>query len=74
MHRWICDFIFRKYMNADCNEMATKLKISERMLDCALKRDDSVKARLVFELCLRYCIDRGIDVNEVLKSYFRDEE
>ena len=54
MHRWICEYVFRNHMNADRNEMATELRISERMLDRAMKREDSPEARLVFELCLRY--------------------
>lgn len=74
MHRCICEYVLCKHMNADRNEMATELRISERMLDRALKREDSPEARLVFELCLRYCIDRGIDINEVFKSYFHDDE
>ena len=73
MHRWICEYVFRNHMNADRNEMATELRISERMLDRALKREDSPEARLVFELCLRYCIDHSIDINEVFRSYFHDD-
>lgn len=74
MHRWICEYVFRNHMNADRNEMATELRISERMLDRAMKREDSPEARLVFELCLRYCIDRDIDINEVFRSYFHDDD
>lgn len=51
----------------------TKTRISERMLDRAMKREDSPEARLVFELCLRYCIDYSIDINEVFRSYFHDD-
>lgn len=74
MHRWLCEYVLHKHMNDDRNEMVTELRISERMLDRALKREDSPEARLVFELCLRYCIDRDIDINEVFRSYFYDEE
>lgn len=74
IHRWICEFVFREYMTADRNEMATELSISERMLDHALNREDSLEARLVFKLCLRYFIDHGIDINEVFRIFFYDDE
>lgn len=74
IHHWICEYVFQNNMHADRNEMAMKLRISERMLNRALKRGDSFESRLVFELCLRYCSDHGIDINEAFRIYFHNDE
>lgn len=74
MHRWICNYVLVTCMDSDRNRMAAELRISERMLDRALKRDGSSEARLVFELCMKYCVEHDININEVFADYFRNDD
>ena len=54
--------------------MATELKVSDRILDRALKREDSPEGRLVFELCVQFMVENGVDLNEVFRAYFNEDE
>ena len=51
MHRWVCEYVFRNYMNADRNEMATELRISERMLIFFAVAGGSVGALMGMYIC-----------------------
>lgn len=73
MHRWVCNYTYHTYMESNPDRMEMELKISERMLNRALKREDSPEARLVFELCMRYFVEHNVDTNEIFKAYFIDE-
>ena len=74
MQQWICIYTFNTFMDSNADKMALELKVSDRILNRALRREDSPEGRLVFELCIRYFIDNGIDINAIFMTFFSDDQ
>ena len=74
MQRWLCNYVYQTFMESESSSMATELKVSDRILDRALKREDSPEGRLVFELCVQFMVENGVDLNEVFRAYFNEDE
>lgn len=65
--RRLYGLLLRAYFSSDRAVMARTLGVSEAALTSALDEEDSAETLRVFEPSVRYCAEKRININDLLK-------
>ena len=71
---WINRYVYEQRMNSDTRKMSSELRVAEKSIEKAIRQEDSSETALVFSQCLKYLVSAKININELLKDYFGQNE